>query len=396
MMTSQESNFDKKEIPTLQNQLEVIESFIQSQLEGTTPFEDEAWGEDVMVKEAPMQQLGNGTMLWCKSKTGGEADESDFVKVSAYGIDNSSLTLYLNSNGSYDFSSTGSDGDELYDHEEIPQEEAVANPDFIATVGVLYKLITEEVPKPKREFPRIPLPVAVVLVEGSDVEKMSAPVLEVGAAEEPYDKGQDAILADKAHNLYGAFDGVGSQASSEIAARLVATTVQAFVAEANPVSPQEAEEAIVAALVEAHLTIVGWNETSNAGSTTATVAQVLRYEGEDFLVWASVGDTRLYLKTENIITQISKDEGEGSKIHNSLGRSGYFNGVKQHGIVKLPHTYEIVLCSDGITGDRGNEILDPSEIAQVLNESPTPQTAAQRLIDVSRKKDDKAVVVIKK
>jgi hypothetical protein len=138
-MTSQETNFDKKEIPPIEDQLQVIEGFIQSQLEGIAPFEDEDWGEGVVLREAPIIELGNGMTLWCKSKTGGEAEGPDFVKVMAHGMDSSSQTLYLNSDGSYDFSSTSGDGDELYYHEETPREEAFSNPDFLATIEAVYK-----------------------------------------------------------------------------------------------------------------------------------------------------------------------------------------------------------------------------------------------------------------
>lgn len=251
-------------------------------------------------------------------------------------------------------------------------------------------------PKPRRRFPRFPLPVAVVFVDQvvGDSEILSIAAPEVGIAERPL-KGQDAALVDRARNLYGVFDGVGSNMYSDIAARLAAVTAQEFIAKSSAVTPEEVEESLAAALHEAHVTIAGWSQTAPAGTTTATLAQIVHENGNSYLAWASVGDTRLYLKTAGQLHQITTDEGSGSTITNSLGRYSFYGGVHERGVIKLPDDYELVLCSDGITGDEGGNLLSSAEILQVLDESPSSQMAADKLLAISRKQDDKVCIVVR-
>jgi serine/threonine protein phosphatase PrpC len=69
--------------------------------------------------------------------------------------------------------------------------------------------------------------------------------------------------------------------------------------------------------------------------------------------------------------------------------------VRQSGRIKLQAGDEIIICSDGITGDFPQDVLDDNEIIRAMQSSTDPQETARALVRISRKKDDKAVLVLK-
>ena len=54
-----------------------------------------------------------------------------------------------------------------------------------------------------------------------------------------------------------------------------------------------------------------------------------------------------------------------------------------------------MICSDGITGDWREQLLSDVEIEDVLNEYPALE-ACQKLYQISKKEDDKTVIVVEK
>jgi serine/threonine protein phosphatase PrpC len=68
--------------------------------------------------------------------------------------------------------------------------------------------------------------------------------------------------------------------------------------------------------------------------------------------------------------------------------------VNQYGTVELDSTDVVMLCSDGIVGDRGSDLLTDDEIRGPLHWATSPEQAAQGLIDVARKRDDKTALVV--
>ena len=125
------------------------------------------------------------------------------------------------------------------------------------------------------------------------------------------------------------------------------------------------------------------------GLTTATIAQFVG----SALVWAHVGDSRLFVVKEGSITQITSDEGEGNHLDNAVG--GRMK-LTQSGIIELAEGAEVILVTGGITGDRAPDLLHKSDIQKVLTESPSAQAAAENLVQAARKIDDRTTMVIRR
>lgn len=225
---------------------------------------------------------------------------------------------------------------------------------------------------------------------------------QVGTAEQSL-HGQDTLLVDEQLNLYGVFDGLGGHANSEEAARIASESIQASIQllsseYTDATSLEKMLIDLADSVSKASQDIIDAEDElqQRLGLTTATVARLVEKDGETALLWASVGDSRLYIRTpDNEIAQVSQDEGEDNWVANSLGRN-YFKGVSQKEILlPIQPGDEIILVTDGITGDVGEDILGDEEILSALASSPTAQEASQELINISRKKDDKTAIVIR-
>lgn len=125
--------------------------------------------------------------------------------------------------------------------------------------------------------------------------------------------------------------------------------------------------------------------------TTAVAMRMIEEEGRPYIVYASVGDSRLYLFRNGEVNQISVDEGYADRVSNCLGIGNV--AIRQIGSIGLREGDRLMLCSDGITGDRGRDVLSEEELAEALRIQP-PQAAADYLLRISRKIDDKSVIVV--
>ncbi len=91
---------------------------------------------------------------------------------------------------------------------------------------------------------------------------------------------------------------------------------------------------------------------------------------------------------------ITHDEGVGKYISNGIGiKNGPKAPAKQYGEVHLQPGDKIVLCSDGITGDYGDDLMSDAELAYLVNSSRTAVEASRKLVSQARKKDDRTAVV---
>jgi serine/threonine protein phosphatase PrpC len=98
---------------------------------------------------------------------------------------------------------------------------------------------------------------------------------------------------------------------------------------------------------------------------------------------------------DGTVAQVTQDEGEGNRITNALGmpmNEGDFI-VKQWGDIGIRDGDKFMLCSDGITGDYGDQLMGNDEIGQIMSKAKSPSEAAMRLTAAARKHDDRTVIV---
>ena len=211
-------------------------------------------------------------------------------------------------------------------------------------------------------------------------------------------RGEDAHVFDQDRGIFGVFDGAGGMAGAYRAShqarkffqteRLRHMAPYAFRHE----SPRTAEIWLIRTLHKASAYLEG---DPDAGLTTATVARVVEHRGDETLVWASIGDSRLYIVRNGIVRQLTKDEGVGRFIEKSLGMPGAAGTVTQIGHEPLVRGDVIILVTDGITGDYGSEVVSREELSAWVEHARTPEEAAKTLIEKSRKHDDGTAIVVR-
>lgn len=184
--------------------------------------------------------------------------------------------------------------------------------------------------------------------------------------------------------IFGVFDGAGGERGGKKASNTAASVVENLSQRFDFTSGAHLKWA----LEQANDAVVN---DPVAGHSTAVLAKVVEHKDGRYLSYASVGDSRIYIVSrDGKVRQITKDEGEGNRIWNSLGTDE--NGiVKQYGDIKLGSGDRIMMCSDGITGDYGTDLMSNEEIANIMCSAKNPGEAAERLMVAARKKDDRTV-----
>ena len=208
---------------------------------------------------------------------------------------------------------------------------------------------------------------------------------------------EDTILNEPGSNLYGIFDGVGGHGSGDVASRLASEKSTEYMTSlASDSSPDEVRKGLTEALKAASTTV---SREASGGLTTGTIAKIGEDNGQKYIAWASVGDSPIMIfnRDSGSLTRISVDEvlspDQANVITNAIGNQ--YMDVLQNGVIQMQQGDEIIICSDGITGDFPPDILTDSEIIKAMQSSDNPQEAARALLRVSRKSDDKAVLVLK-
>ncbi len=206
-------------------------------------------------------------------------------------------------------------------------------------------------------------------------------------------KGQDVILNMPKEGLFGVFDGVGSLSAGAEAAQMTAEILK------NGVNADRAPWALPASAAAGWLknvlTIASKSVEKEFGSDGATTAAVVRTveekDGSITAAWASIGDSRVYWVSGNTIHQISTDEGHESTLANWVGKGGL--SATQVGTLLCRPGDRIIIVSDGVTGDVGDELLSAEDLKNATD-GLNAEAAAQALISAGRKKDDRSALVI--
>ena len=195
------------------------------------------------------------------------------------------------------------------------------------------------------------------------------------------EKGFDAYIMDEDHRMFGIFDGMGTSEGARGAANLAANMFFKRRADGLDAGGMGAIIDDVSKSIAVHF------------PTDGTTAVVARIDSEGRLHWASVGDSRLYVLKDNRVKQMTADEGVGNRLLNYCGP--YTHGCCQIGVLDADQWDTFMMCSDGITGDWKDQLLSDIDIETVLNEYKS-HDAAQKLYQLSKKDDDKTVIVVGK
>lgn len=200
---------------------------------------------------------------------------------------------------------------------------------------------------------------------------------------------EDAAFAKQDIQMFGVFDGAGGMVGGKAASNTAAATVEQLSSQYKFLNGGHLKWA----LERANEVVVNNPE---AGCTTAVLASVVENGDGKYLAYASAGDSRIYIVDRNgRARQITRDEGAGRYITNALGNKNKMPGdvVEQYGDVKLNPGDRVVMCSDGITGDYGSDLMSNEEIGAIVQNASDAEQAAVDLVAQARKTDDRTVVV---
>lgn len=212
---------------------------------------------------------------------------------------------------------------------------------------------------------------------------------------------EDTLLINAERKLAGVFDGAGGGGGVDAglkASRKAAEAVNATweAEEATVRSKEDALDVMKLAFAEARKQIT--DDPENDGYTTGIVGKIMQFEGKDYLIYGNAGDSRMVIYNPDTqeITQ-TEDQGVGSHLFNSIGNDGEGHSMPDtYDAIELPKNARIAFLSDGITGDRKEELLSKEDIRKIFqdNEGATQEELAQAFVAASKKTDDKTVVIM--
>lgn len=205
--------------------------------------------------------------------------------------------------------------------------------------------------------------------------------------------GEDTILEDEKHGIFGIFDGMGGHIGGKLASTTAAEAVQDYVdktLEKNPDSAIQLEDALNAASEKVA-------ETEGAGNTTGTIAHIMEQPktGRLLLSYAQVGDSRLYLIHDGHARLLTEDEPTqgGSGLGNKLS----INPCKQFGSEVVNEGDIVVMCSKGVSGCENeygdtDSFMTNRELENIVL-SKKVEDAAQALCEYARADADRSAIV---
>lgn len=234
----------------------------------------------------------------------------------------------------------------------------------------------------------------VAWLPGSHAEAQISKYILTGGILRPGEKDpcQDSMFADSRTGIYGVFDGVGGAVNGSRASQAAARAI--------------AEWSTVPQLSEAYCSgrylaeVLDWvNDRvcreGGGGQTTASLVKIGKIDGKKYLSFAQVGDSRIYIVNKyGEARMITKDEGFRNRITNSLGAS-YGKTCKQYNedSIWLEPGDRVVVCSDGITGDRQPDLMSDETIGAIVSKAKSPRQACEELLRRATKIDDRSVIV---
>lgn len=197
---------------------------------------------------------------------------------------------------------------------------------------------------------------------------------------------EDKLFVDRRKNIFAVFDGMGGDFGGGEASKTAALAMGEILDYMDPKTSEDLGQVLTRV---AHRV----DRNRKAGATTGVVGRIVKTKsGKKKLIYANVGDSRIYLVNGDKATQITQDEGLGHNIWNALGLD-YFE-VKQKGEIELKDGDRLVFCTDGVTGDTEYDCMTDEEIAEIVSRAKKSKKAARSLIRQAKKIDDRTAIVV--
>ena len=215
---------------------------------------------------------------------------------------------------------------------------------------------------------------------------------------EEQNNGTDEILNTSFSNTdnktFAIFDGMGGHAKGERASFISASTLKEYSEKHKKISwngfAKKANEKVCRDMSK---------EKNRMGSTMAAVQFY-----EDSINISNLGDSRIYILTNNKLEQVSYDHTEANLSKNIISSNGQksrltqYIGIKEDEMIIQPYNKKIeyegieklLICSDGIT-----DMIDEKDIEKILNKYDANKST-KKLLDTALKNggEDNTTVMV--
>ena len=229
---------------------------------------------------------------------------------------------------------------------------------------------------------------------------------------------EDSFVSADDLRLFIVADGMGGHAAGEVASRVAVESIENFIRRSHettdfswpfgidPTLSYEANRLKTAvSLANRRINRLAENHDDYLGMGTTVVCALL---SENQLVVAHVGDSRLYIRNGNGLTQLTKDDSWAATVLGSKGAGGGSQAATRHVLTNvlgarpdtLVHLAErelsgdetLLLCSDGLHGSVPHETLE--EIMASNEELPAiAQTLVSKALEHGSRDNITALVV---
>lgn len=254
---------------------------------------------------------------------------------------------------------------------------------------------------------------------------------------------EDRLLICSEMDLCAVFDGMGGTVNGGAAADVASQAVKEAYKKLQKatMTPEYAKEAMKSVLDATRAAVINFNkDESVAGDVVGTIVTINKDpDGKYFLTVGSVGDTQVlvwnskkqYIASlvpdQSVINAVSNSFGSAHKpgykeryANSELGRyaqlrpsskflyecgpveqaevlakycDDYIDTYYLDDLFKDGYDTNILLCSDGVTGDRSDQKLNPDDWRKIFS-GKNPQDIAKRAINGSKKPYDDATAIV--
>ena len=200
---------------------------------------------------------------------------------------------------------------------------------------------------------------------------------------------EDAMVIDPATGLFVVADGMGGHNAGEVASALAVQSLQESLGRADDANESTLAEALCLAndqVLNAAIT----NPTYEGMGTTVVAACVK----DGSVVFANVGDSRIYRMSGGALEQLTSDDSWVSRVlpADAIGSEEASRHPMRHVLTKVVGLREdmepsvgsspfapgntLLLCTDGLHG-----VVNDAAIASMLAQSESVETIASELVD---------------
>lgn len=219
-------------------------------------------------------------------------------------------------------------------------------------------------------------------------------------------ESEDCFLVDEGLRFFALFDGLDREKGAHEAAKYALKTTEKFLEQYEPPTTSSNLGWMMGKIDEA------LKGKEGAGGTSCILARVV---DDKKLIFAAMGDSRIYMRKNGQVFQVTFDDAlrqkdldamritdleERKKLLETKVRKYLNSGERfeisynNSGEIILNKGDRVLICSDGVTGETDGDKLSNENILAVFDREFDDETTAKVFVKIARKMDDRTAIVI--